>query len=258
VPGGPSLTVVGTGIGSLRLTLEAQAAIEAADELLYLAADPVTEAWLLKLHPNARNLGEHYRDVPRRDEVYGEIADHLVSRVTAGANVCAAFYGHPGVCVQPSHEAIKRVRELGFPARMLPGISADACLYAELGIDPGQLGCQTFEATDFLVCRRPVDPTSALVLWQVGIVGAAGYPPRPALGAFELLREALLEHYPADHEAVVYEASPYPLVRPIVDRTTIARLAETTIPAGATLFVPPSAAPVADPGRVARLGLSPS
>jgi uncharacterized protein YabN with tetrapyrrole methylase and pyrophosphatase domain len=258
VAGGPALTVVGTGIGPLRLTFETQAAIAAADELLYLAADPVTEAWLRRLHSSARNLGDHYRMVERRDEVYGEIVDDVVSHVIAGAHVCAAFYGHPGVCVQPSHEAIRRVRELGLPARMLPGISADACLYAELGVDPGQVGCQIYEATDFVVCRRQVDPSAALVLWQVGVIGAAGYPPRPAAAAFELLVEALLEYYPAHHEAVLYEASSLPLAGPIIDRTTIAELAHRPVRTGATLFVPPAAARRTDSERAARLGITPA
>jgi hypothetical protein len=36
----------------------------------------------------------------------------------------------------------------GFDAVMLPGISAEDCLFADLGIDPGMIGCQSFEATD--------------------------------------------------------------------------------------------------------------
>jgi hypothetical protein len=38
---------------------------------------------------------------------------------------------------------------------MLPGISAEDCLFADLGIDPGIYGCQSYEATDFLANGRP-------------------------------------------------------------------------------------------------------
>jgi len=34
---------------------------------------------------------------------------------------------------------------------MLPGISAEDCLFADIGVDPGIYGCQSFEATDLFV-----------------------------------------------------------------------------------------------------------
>src|SRR2546428_900577 len=101
------------------------------------------------------------------------MADRIVSAVQSGLDVCAAFYGHPGVFVDASHEAIRRTRRAGLPARMLPGISAEACLVADLGMDPAANGCQSFETTDFLLSRRKFDPSSALILWQVGVLGEA-------------------------------------------------------------------------------------
>ena len=40
---------------------------------------------------------------------------------------------HPGVYVAPSHETVLRARAEGYPARMLPGISSEDCLFADLG-----------------------------------------------------------------------------------------------------------------------------
>ena len=54
---------------------------------------------------------------------------------------------------------------------MEPGISAEDCLYADLGIDPGSVGCQHYEASQFMFYRRRIDPSAYLVLWQVGIAG---------------------------------------------------------------------------------------
>jgi hypothetical protein len=34
---------------------------------------------------------------------------------------------------------------------MLPAISAEDCLFADLGVDPADHGCPSYEATDFLV-----------------------------------------------------------------------------------------------------------
>ena len=78
------------------------------------------------------------------------MADAIVAEVELGKTVCAVFYGHPGVFARPSHLAIERTRALGHRAEMLPAVSAEDCLFADLGVDPGD-GCQSFEATNFVV-----------------------------------------------------------------------------------------------------------
>jgi hypothetical protein len=85
--------------------------------------------------------------------------------------VCGVFYGHPGVFSQAPHRAIEQARREGFQAHMEPGISAEDCLYADLGIDPGNVGCQHYEASQFMFYRRVVDPSAYLILWQIGIAG---------------------------------------------------------------------------------------
>ena len=115
-----------------------------------------------------------------------------------GERVVAAFYGHPGVFVAPSHLAIAGARKEGFEARMLPGISAEDCLFADVGFDPGERGCQSFEATDFLLRKRVFDVTSPLVLWQVGVIGVRDYQKSDLWGprGLEVLVRRLLEFYP--------------------------------------------------------------
>ena len=73
-----------------------------------------------------------------RLDTYQDMVDRILACVREGSDVCVAFYGHPGVFVYPSHEAIKRARIEGYKATMLPGISAEDCLFADLGIDPGK------------------------------------------------------------------------------------------------------------------------
>ena len=101
------------------------------------------------------------------------MAEAILEPVRAGKRVCAAFYGHPGVFVLPSHDAIARARAEGFDAAMQPGVSAEDCLVADLGVDPAVNGLQSYEASDFLRRRPAIEPTTALVLWQIGVVGAA-------------------------------------------------------------------------------------
>lgn len=54
---------------------------------------------------------------------------------------------------------------------MEPGIAAEDCLYADLGIDPGSRGCRHYEASQFMFYRRNVGPSAWLVLWQVSLAG---------------------------------------------------------------------------------------
>jgi uncharacterized protein YabN with tetrapyrrole methylase and pyrophosphatase domain len=183
------------------------------------------------------------------------MTEAILSEVRAGKDVCAAFYGHPGVFVAPSHEAVRRARREGFPARLLPGISAEDCLFADLGVDPARCGCQSYEATDFLVHRRGFDPSAALVLWQIGTVGsitaAAGAQPH----GLAVLVEILLEHYPAAHEVTVYEASPYPGCKPVARSVALSELSAAHVTALSTLYVPPRTDAPPDLTMLDRLGL---
>jgi precorrin-6B methylase 1 len=215
-----SLVVVGSGIDvTTQLTPGAHAAIVSADEVLYLVADSVSALRITALNPHARSLEGFYSAHKDRDQTYAEIVEEIVREVRAGTDVCAVLYGHPGVFAFPGHEAITRVREQGLPARMLPAVSALDCLAADLGIDPGRTGLQSYEATYFFDLRPLIDPGATLVLWQVGMIGeAGGAQTRAAPGRFELLLDVLREFYGDSREAILYEASPYPGCPPAVTR----------------------------------------
>lgn len=240
---GGSLTVIGTGIRTVgQLTQEAIGWIKESDVVLYLVADPVAEQVIKKLNPaGAMSLKGHYGEgLPRLDS-YEAMVQQILACVRAGQHTCVAFYGHPGVFAYPSHESIRRARAEGYLARMLPAISAEDCLFADLGVDPAVNGCQSFEATDFLVHNRVVDTSSQLVLWQVGVLGdwtyrSGGYD----LGAFPLLVGRLCELYGPLHEGYIYEAAVLPGLAPNITRTAMASLGPEWVTAGSTLYVPPA------------------
>jgi uncharacterized protein YabN with tetrapyrrole methylase and pyrophosphatase domain len=250
-----SLTIVGTGIqlGS-QLTLEARMAIENADVVLSMVAEPAARAWLESLNPATQSLHTLYQAGRNREEAYEAMTEEILRHVRRGAEVCAAFYGHPAVFVTPSGELLRRARQEGFRVRLLPGISADACLFADLGVDPSRSGCQSYEATEFLVNRHRVDPTAILLLWQIGAVGNALVASDPVPTGLSLLIEALLEIYPAEHEVTVYEASPYPGYPPMILRVPLAQLSASHVTGLSTLYVPPLP-PSADHRVLDRLGL---
>lgn len=237
-----SLHVVGVGInGPPQTTLEAVECMRSADRLFYLVGEPTTEMWLQMLNPNATSLADLYREGKPRHKTYREMRDRLLESVRSGQRVCAAFYGHPGVLVMSSHWAISLARREGYPARMLPGVAADACLFADLGVNPGDSGVQSFEATDFLIARRRFDPTSHLILWQIGVLGEPsvrkGMTSRPE--RLRTLVERLRRFYPGSHRITLYLAPIFAAERPLTQRLRLDRLERTTVSAIATLSIPP-------------------
>ena len=251
-----SLTVVGTGyLVAGHATVESLSHLRTAEKLFYLVAEPATALWLEELNATAESLFDCYRVGRPREASYEEMIARVLAEVERGAEVCAAFYGHPGVLAFPPHEMVRRARERGHFAQMLPGVSAEACLVCDLGVDPGDCGWQSHEATDFLLRRRRFDPTSALVLWQVGAIGVADFSRAETWTStgVAVLVEVLREHYPAAHQVVLYEASPYPTVPPVIERTSLARLARRRVAVRKTLYVPPVGEAPEDPAMARRL-----
>jgi uroporphyrin-III C-methyltransferase len=256
VPAG-SLTLVGTGIAAgAHLTAEARNALEAADEVLYVVTNAVAAADLERLNPNARSLLDHYRDGVPRSEIYSEMARRIVERAQAGKRVCAAFYGHPGILARPAHEARRLASEAGVEVQMLPAVSALDCLVADLGVDPGEFGLQSYEATEFLTHGRRPDTTAALVLWQLHLIGQRIWGQTPDNG-LDVLADYLQRWYAAQHEVIVYEASPFPTRAASIVRISLGELGGQQPPPQSTLYVPPAQQPVPDPEMSARLGMSP-
>jgi uncharacterized protein YabN with tetrapyrrole methylase and pyrophosphatase domain len=237
-----SLVVVGTGIRLVgQITFETFECLKRAPKLFYLVNDPAAAAWIRGLNPSAETLEDCYVPGIARARIYKVMADRILAAVRSGLDVCAAFYGHPGVFVDASHEALRRARREGFPARMLPGISAEDCLIADLGIDPGDAGCQSFEATDFLLRRRRFDRSSSLILWQVGVLGEASVRDDVSCRRERLafLTKVLRRSYPARHRVIVYEAALYPVCDPVIRRVPLNKLEREALLPWTTLYVPP-------------------
>src|SRR3546814_10842660 len=123
------------------------------------------------LRPDAINLGRHYAPGKDRRQTYREIDEAIMAQVRAGKQVCAVFFGHPGAFADVPHRVVRKAREEGIPARMEPGISAEACLYTDLNLDPGQRGLQSMEATHFLVPNRTPYPSGLVLLLPWALPG---------------------------------------------------------------------------------------
>ncbi len=245
-PSGGSLLVVGTGIKSVgQLTVEAIAYIKSAERVFYLVAEPIAGTVIAALNPaGSQSLADLYTEGKPRRDTYREMVERILASVRSGWRTCAVFYGHPGVFVDPAHSAIRQARKEGFKADMIAGVSAEDCMFADLGIDPATAGCQSYEATDFLVNRRRVDPTSHVVIWQAGVLGDRTFSLTVRqTNALELLVERLVETYPREHELCIYQAAVLPGCKPVIKWAPLGRLEKSQLSIISTLYIPPSEAP---------------
>jgi uncharacterized protein YabN with tetrapyrrole methylase and pyrophosphatase domain len=250
-----SLVCVGLGMMlGAHIGPRSRSHIEQADVVFGAMSDPVVELWLQQMHPDVRSLQPHYAEGKPRHQTYRDMVEAMLVEVRAGRTVVGAFYGHPGVFAKVPHDAIAQARREGFAAHMEPGVSAEDCLYADLGIDPGRLGCQHYEASQLMFYRRRIDPSAYLILWQVGIAGDRTYR-RFATGPEyrRLLVERLREDYPADHPVTVYEAATLPITQPRMDTVRLRDLPDTPLHMHSTLVVPPCAPLQRDEAMLAKI-----
>lgn len=252
------LTIVGSGIRAISdLTLDAEAQIRTAQKVLYCVADPVIERRLHLLNPSSESLYGLYSNDKPRIETYHAMVDALLAPVRAGLRVCGVFYGHPGVFAWPTHQALRVARADGFRAEMHSAVSADGCLFADLGIDPSQPGCHSLEATSFLIHRRIPDTSSHLLIWQAECVGDLGFNfAGYRRHNFEILIKRLREYYPAAHPVIIYEAASLPQGRPVIIATSLDVIQKEQLTGISTLYLPPAVSNEVDKDMCRRLGLA--
>lgn len=234
-----SLVIVGLGITlGKHLSERALSEIKTADKVFALV-DGLALAWLQNVRPDLESLHTHYAEGKYRPQTYVDMRDQVMAAAETGQNICAVFYGHPAIFADVPHMLMQAAKKAGIEARLDPGISADACLYADLGLDPGKRGCQSMEATQFLLFKRSIDPSALLILWQVGLTGDLSlkrFDTEPKWLA--LLAEKLMQWYPGDHEVILYEANIYPIGDCRAERVKLQDLEHAVTSQITTLVVP--------------------
>ena len=255
------LVIVGSGIKSIaQFTLEAVAYIEQADKVFYCVADPASEIFIESLNKNARDLYDLYDDGKPRIQTYTQMSEIMLRDVRQGLLVVGVFYGHPGVFVNPSHRALAIVALEGYEGQMLPGVSAEDCLFADLGIDPSRQGCQTLEATDLILRDRTLATDCHVILFQVGSVGDLGFNFTGFTDTkFAVLVQRLSRDYGPEHELIHYVAAQLSIAEPVRERYQIQELnkpeVEKRVTGISTFYIPPKVVRGASREQATALGI---
>lgn len=235
------LTCVGLGMTlGAHLTPASKNFIKNADVVFVAASNALVEIWVQKMNTNVVSLQPFYAAGKSRKQTYKDMVEVMLSEVRQGKTVCGAFYGHPGVFALAPHKVIKMARKEGYKAHMEPGISAESCLYADLGLDPGRTGCQHFETNQYMYYERVIDTAALLVLWQVGLAGdklSDQFSTNKA--ALKQLVGKLLKHYPAEHKVYIYEAKLLAIDEVRAEEISLRELVDSELNMNSTLVLPP-------------------
>lgn len=236
-------TLVCVGLGmtlGAHITPASLNQIKSADIVFVAASHGVVEKWVESYNPNCVSLQQFYAEDKPRKITYKEMQQAMLEQVRLGKRVCGAFYGHPGVFAQAPHKAIEQAKKEGYQAYMEPGISAEACIYADLGIDPGRCGLSQFETSQYMAYQRTIDPAAYLILWQVGLAGdtkSESFTTNQE--SLASLVEKLSSTYPSDHLVYIYEAKVLPTDKIRAEQIELVELVRAELSMISTLVIPP-------------------
>nr|WP_133136763.1 SAM-dependent methyltransferase [Legionella rowbothamii] len=232
---------MGSGIKSIsHFTTEFKTYATSADKVLYLVNEPITKQWIEHYSKLSESLEPIYFSENDRQDSYDKIRDKILTDLESYDFITVILYGHPTIFADPGLQAIFEAQKNSIETIILPGISVENCLYADLKIDPGQFGCFHVEATELLLYDKSIDPTAHLCIWQPGMIGNRSIPKlNQKIKHLNLLKLKLKKHYPDDHIAIIYEASMYPSVEPRIHPFPLYEIENQTIETLSTLYLPP-------------------
>ncbi len=250
--------IVGLGIvGTHQITRESEEVLRRSKHTFVIESGYGIAEYLETLCPRVTRLGPLYESGKSRMPTYQRMAATVVAAALSEAPVCFAAYGHPWVYCYPTTLIQRAARLLNLHVEVFPGISSFDTLLVDIGTDIALNGIQMYEATDLLLRRRPIQSDVTCVIWQPTIVGDPTYPTkRPAIEQFQPLQRYLQEFYPPSHTVVLVMSKTFPLVRSVVERIRLSRLATALqrAPVVGTLYLPPvRSRPVADVALLRRM-----
>lgn len=252
------LVCIGTGIRHAeQLTLVSKLYLERSDVVFGVMPNSSVDEWIKKINPNYVNMQTFYGHGKLRNQTYMDMANAMLDELRAGKDVCCALYGHPGVFGCIAHLTIGLARKEGFAAKMEPGISAEDCLFADLGLNPGYHGCVSYEATNLMFYKHAIDPNAALILWQISLAGEHTLKKfNTTKQNLQLTVEFLSQWYGLDHEIIIYEASFFSNKSARIEKIPLKDLPDAELNSSSTLVILPKERAEYNHEMLAKFGLT--
>jgi uncharacterized protein YabN with tetrapyrrole methylase and pyrophosphatase domain len=195
--------VIGAGVDPVRhLTIEAMRFLGACKEIWTNVPIDVFRRLPGNLEPAVRSLKPFYKDNQPRRQNYADVTRHILARAGELGAVAYLTQGHPIIFDSVATNLYRDGAAQGRTVTFVDGVSSIDTVLMDVRFDPGG-GLQIFEATSFVYDKLKFDTRGALLLFQPSVFGM----PTPRLTAnaphpdLRLLRDTLLEHYPANHIA---------------------------------------------------------
>jgi precorrin-3B methylase len=254
------LVCIGTGIcHAEQITLVARTYLQRADVVYGVMPNSVADDWIRQNNPNYVNMQKYYAQGKPRTQTYMDMAQAMLEEVRAGKDVCCALYGHPGVMANIAHLAVGLTRQAGFAAKMEPGVSAEDCLFADLGLDPCYHGCTSHEVTQLMFTNHTVDPNAVLILWQISLAAEHTLTKFNTTSEnLQLTVDFLSKWYDLDHEVIIYEAAFLPGHSPRIERLALKDLPDAELKPESTLVILPKERADYNKDMLARFGVNES
>jgi uncharacterized protein YabN with tetrapyrrole methylase and pyrophosphatase domain len=240
---GADIVLAGLGLRPSHITTETVQALHQVRRIYSISYVPGTDDLLRRFCPDVVDLRSMYESEADRLNTYKRQAAAVLDGGIEAGPVALVVYGHPLILAMPSMFVLRLAPTVGLTTKVLPAVSALDCLLADLGIDPTVTGLQSHEATDLLLYDRPLIPSCATVLWQVGsletrlhVVDGLSRPER-----LFRLRDHLLRYFPPDHLVVSVSSAVTEDEPPQILRMPISELPDHSaqLHLGATLYIPP-------------------
>jgi precorrin-3B methylase len=237
------IAIVGLGIvGIHQITREVEETIRRCRHTFVVDSGYGVIPYLESVCAKVTNLIPFYERGKSRLPTYRRMATEVINAAIIDAPVCFASYGHPLVYCYPAELIQRAANLLSLRVETFPGISSLDTLLVDLGIDFAADGLQTYDATDLLLRRRPLQSDVACVLWQTNVIADPTHETgRRSKEQFLRLQSYLLEFYPPEHPITLVVSKTFPLLQSLVETYRLETLAVGLErgPQAGTLYIPP-------------------
>lgn len=235
--------IVGLGISHIdQITREAERCMEASNEILYVERGLGIDAFLASKCKCITDLTRLYAEGEDRQGTYRKMAATVVKAALERPPVTFALYGHPLIYSYPPFLIREMAGLLGLSVKVVPGVSAMDCIFADLFVDPSMNGIQMFEATEMLLRGRLLQTDVAALIWQIGALETglySTYSSRPE--RFQRFKDHLLRFYPSHHTVFAVHSATHSLLKPEIYEFEISDIGDyaSVLHAGFSMYIPP-------------------